>query len=714
MGGIFKVLRWLGGALGVLIVVLAAVFGMLQTQVGKAWLAREIAQAVSDPDFTVAIDGLGGFVPFDMTVERIDIGDRDGTYLTLRDAGLDISPSALLTGKAHIRSLTIAEVDMARSSTAPSTTPFIDYLKVPHLPIPVALDRLSIGKLALAPPVLGEKVVATVEGSAELAGGKAHVALDLHRIDDSAGKHPVGDGDRGRYAGAEPQARCSRAHRRPTRPAARPHRPPAACAFGERHRTACGLARPGECLGRYVCPFGGGSDARRGGRNRSRDIRHSGVCPIAPVGDRAAGRRPGCAARMRAKFGDRIVVDPLSVEIAAGTLTGHFAIGGPEKAVAADLRANLPELSMLSGLLGQPLGGSAVLTASVTGTESRPSLELNLSSDGTRLASSGAEHVEANIRASPIGALDNPETRIDLAATGRILGLVAPEGVAVPPELGRDIDWSLAATAARDGRAVDLTRLSAEGAGISLAGSGQMTETGTIEGRAGLTIADLRPFSGLAGHPLAGSVELEANAERKGAAGFTATVAGSAKELRTGVAAADALLGGAATIAGAIERDDADVLILDRLAVTGAAVSLSGDARFLPASNELTAALAVELPHLKPLGAAFGTDLTGAVSAQLNFAGPLDHLRISGDIDGAELDRCRRQTRSAAARRASRGSLRPKGVGRRQFPRLWARRKTGACRGARRGIPSWCCRISGWLPRTAQSTAVFGSPSTPA
>src|SRR5206468_3418925 len=99
----------------------------------KAWVEREIAQAVSDPDFTVAVDGLRGIVPFRMTVERIDIGDRDGAYLTLLDAGLDISPAALLTGKAHIRSLTIAEVDMARSSTAPSTTPFIDYLKVPHL-----------------------------------------------------------------------------------------------------------------------------------------------------------------------------------------------------------------------------------------------------------------------------------------------------------------------------------------------------------------------------------------------------------------------------------------------------------------------------------------------------------------------------------------------------------------------------------------------------
>jgi translocation and assembly module TamB len=187
MGGVVKLLSWLGAALGVLIVVLAAAFGMLQTRIGKDWAAKEIARAVSDPDFTVEIDRLDGFVPFHMSVERIAIGDRDGTYLTLRNAGLDISPSALLTGRAHVRSLTIAELEMTRSSTAPSTTPFTDYLKVPHLPVAVALDRMTIGKIALAPPVLGEKVAATAEGGAELADDKTRVALDLHRTDDSAG-----------------------------------------------------------------------------------------------------------------------------------------------------------------------------------------------------------------------------------------------------------------------------------------------------------------------------------------------------------------------------------------------------------------------------------------------------------------------------------------------------------------------------------------------
>jgi translocation and assembly module TamB len=631
-----KFLRWLGIALGLLALCCIAVFGLLQTRVGKDWLSREIAAAISDPDFTVAIDALGGIVPFRMTVQRIDIGDRDGVYLTLRDAGLDISASALLTGKAHIRSLTIAEADMARSSTAPSTTPFIDYLRVPHLPIAVALDRLSIGKLALAPPVLGENIVATVEGSGQLAGPKAEVNLDLHRVDGSAGKIRLAMALMGdppvlslRLDAAEPTGIIL------DRLLARSDHLPLAFSVS-------GAGALEDWHGRINASAGGiarlMADLTLAARNET-ILEISGTAEVAPllpaevaplVGDRAV-------LSGRAAFGGRVVVDPLFVGVAAGRLAGSFAIGGPEKTVAGDFRADVPELSLLSGLLGQPLGGSAVIIASVTGTESRPSLDLKLSVSGLRVASSGAEHIETDIRATPTGAVENPETRIELAANGRIGGLVTPEGVVVPAELGRDLDWSLAGTAARDGRAIDLTQLSAQGLGAALSGTGRMTEAGAIEGRAGLTIADLRPFSGFAGHPLIGSVELEANAERKGAAGFTATVAGSANGLQTGIAAADALLEGSATIAGAIERDDAAVLTINRLAVSGAAASLSGDARFAAATNDLSAEVAVDLPRLKPLGAAFGAEVAGAASAQLNFAGPLDHQRLSGSLTGTAL-----------------------------------------------------------------------------
>jgi len=96
-----RLFRWFGIALGVLIVALLAAFGLLQTQPGKSWLERTIVQSVTSPGFAVTMQGLDGFVPFRLKVERIDIADRDGTYLTVRDFGLDISPAALLAGRIH-------------------------------------------------------------------------------------------------------------------------------------------------------------------------------------------------------------------------------------------------------------------------------------------------------------------------------------------------------------------------------------------------------------------------------------------------------------------------------------------------------------------------------------------------------------------------------------------------------------------------------------
>src|SRR5207302_1142977 len=159
------------------------------------------------------------------------------TYLTLHDFGLEISPAGLLAGRLHIRSLRFAAIGMARSSTAPSTTPFTEYLKVPRLPVGVVLDRLSVGRLALAPPVLGDSLVATVEGNARLAGETAQVALDIHRTDDSVGHGGIGAAAAG---GVRPPRR-------------RPHRALAARDIRrpDRRRSAVDRNRGGQIDGRW-------------------------------------------------------------------------------------------------------------------------------------------------------------------------------------------------------------------------------------------------------------------------------------------------------------------------------------------------------------------------------------------------------------------------------------------------------------------------------
>jgi translocation and assembly module TamB len=632
-----RILRWLAAALGLLIAAVLAAFGLLQTQTGQAWLARTLERTISTPDFTVAVAELHGMVPFNFKVDRIEIGDRDGTYLTLRDFGLDISAAELLARRLHFRSLSFAEVDMARESTAPSTTPWTEYLKVPHLPIEVVLDRLSIRRLALAQPVLGESLVATVGGNARLAGQTARVALDLHRTDNFAGNITLAM----ELAGATPVLQLQLEASEPTgvlldRLLGRTDRPPLTLLVK-------GTGPVADWHGHIVASAGRlarlDTDVTLAVTSQT-GFGLSGTAAMTPllpaefaplIGDQLAFS-------LRTTFGDRTVIDSLSIEMAVGTLTGDAAFGGAEKAVTAHLRANVPELSSLARLLGNQSSGSASMNAEVTGTQSRPTLALNLSGSRVRFGTSGADHIETEASAALSGALDDPNARIEFAAKGRLEGLVAPEGVAVPSELGRDIDFSLTANAARDGSAVDLTHLSAQGVGLALTGAGQLTGGGqTIEGNLRLSIADLRPFAGFVGHPLAGSVEFVADAGREGTSGFKARLQGLANGLRTGIAAGDALLGDAVILTGSARRDTAGALIVDQLTLAGAAASLSGDGQFEPASNRLAAAVAFELPRLKLLGPALGMEMTGAVSGRVDAEGVLEHLQVKSEVAGDDI-----------------------------------------------------------------------------
>ena len=140
-------------------------------------------------------------------------------------------------------------------------------------------------------------------------------------------------------------------------------------------------------------------------------------------------------------------------------------------------------------------------------------------------------------RVTPTGVLDKPDTRVEFSAKGRIEGIDTSRSCCstararprhrLVARRHRYPRWQSAST-----RPAFLQRVPAWPSNET----GQATSDQTIEGQLNLSIADLRPFSGFAGHPLAGAVELAADAVRQGAAGFEATLHGSTKELRTGIA----------------------------------------------------------------------------------------------------------------------------------------------------------------------------------
>jgi translocation and assembly module TamB len=593
-----KTLNWLAFAVAIVVFLFIVGFGLLQTRAGKAFVAAAIARAASSPNSVWAIEGLGGFVPFDMSIRSITLSDPDGVWLTIKDVRLDLDPAALLRGELGLRLVSAAQVYKARSAAGP-VQPLVEYFRVPHLPIALVVARLEIDQLVLGPAILGARIVATVAGDLAVQGGTARAHLDIHRIDGSAGEI----GLQLTLSGAKPRLGLRFDATDPTgfvddR------------IFGRADHLPLALSIDGDGP---IADWHGRLTASAGSRARLDALVGLAVSNSTSVGlsahVAAASLLPpdlvpllgdNAKLSLHATFGQEIVVDRLSLAAAFGSLVGKGAYGGPSGSVAVDLRADLPELSKLEPITGRDLGGSAVVTAKVSGSKARPAIKADITASGVKASGAAARSVAAEVAVTPTGALDAQPTRFAIDAHGQFAGLALPKGLAtkggaLAARIGEKITWSLAATADRDPRTADLVSFDVNGGGIDLKASGHVA---------------------VAAHGVAGMI----------------AVSGSATGLRTGIEPADALLGANPSFTVRLRRDEAGVLTADDLVLTGAAARLTGAARL--ASNAVTASLAVDIPHLEPLRAAVGADIAGSLSAKATAQGPLDRLQLRTEIDG--------------------------------------------------------------------------------
>jgi translocation and assembly module TamB len=631
-----RALRWLGFTVLLLLMLVIGAFGLLQTRVGLEWLGGTIMRLVSGPGSAVALRGLHGIVPFGMRAERIEVSDSRGLWVTLDDVHLDLAARELLAGRVHIGALTAEAIEVSRlPEMAPSPpVPLSEYLRLPSLPVAVAVDRLAIGRIVLGPAVLGERVEAALDGHAVQRGDASEIALDLHRTDSASGALELYI----RQSGANPVLALRLTAREPTGLLL-------GSALGRDDRLPLLLSLTGEgplsaWHGRLEASAG--QQARLAGdisivAGRETTVTFSGAAAVAPLLSpemaALAGDSMPVMARATVKESGAIALDALSVELAAGTLTGDAALAGPDGGIAAHLRVSLPRLASASGFLGAPVQGSAELTATISGTADRPQLEIEASGDGLRVAASGAEHVEGRVRVGSSGGASAP---IEIAAQGRFRGLAMPDHG--PSGVDRDLDWSLTARAMRDGSAVELSEFTARGAGIDIRGSGQLGQYGrTLDGRLRLSIADLRPFTGIFGQPIAGALTLDATAQQPSPDQVTARLDGSIAGFRAGIPALDALAGDRIAIAGSARRDPGGALLLDQLTLTGAASSLTASGHFDPISRRLAGRFDAAIGSLRPVGAALGTALSGQVSLGLVIDGTLDRPRVQARIEGRDV-----------------------------------------------------------------------------
>ena len=233
------------------------------------------------------------------------------------------------------------------------------------------------------PAVLGEKIVGTVAGSADIESGTARAALDLHRTDGLPGNIALQTA----LTGTNPVLDLQMKAEDPTGTLVdhwlrRTDRLPLSLSLNGKGPLADWhghLAATVGALARVDAEIALAIDSRT-------VLGLSGNAALAPLlpADFAAAVGDRATFSLHAELDERVVVSRLTIGVAAGTVAGNSSVDRSDGAVAADLRADVPNLALLSGVAGAPLHGSAMLTVGVTGSQSRPVAKADLSGAGDR------------------------------------------------------------------------------------------------------------------------------------------------------------------------------------------------------------------------------------------------------------------------------------------------------------------------------------------
>jgi len=613
MGGLRRVLKVAGGAVLGLLLALALAFGLLQTAPGKAWLAQIFGGRLSSPAERVTITGIGGLVPFDMRIGKVELADAQGPRVVVADAVLAIAPVDLLAFRLRLRDIGARAIRVERPAQG-SGGGSMDPAALLHPPLAVVVERLRVDRLELGPALLGEKVVLTLAAGGTLGGGNAAADLDLHRIDGATGQASFhfalsGEPLRLELAGdvAEPSGRLL---------AGLLDRAPLPLTLH-----LAGAAPLADWHGRLTAAAGDAAaldaDFRIQGDGGGYRVFAQGTARIAAL--LPPNLQPLLAGETRfataAGFdGGAIALDELQLTAAAGTLSASGRWARDSDAISGRATLDLPALAAFAPLLGGDLSGAASAALSLAGTLTEPSAHVTLSGDRLAFAGNRAAQASATLDLHAAGDPLAAATPVDLVGRGRITGLRLTD-VALPAGLGDNVDWHVSAQLDRQATRVAVSELGLAAAGGTLAAHGTFA-AGDLTGAAHLELREVARFAGAALH---GALALDADFSAGADGAANATLTGALRRSGTGASPIDALLGREARLTGSVARLADGTLVATGVTVKGANGELAGEGRGTP-DGRIAAAYRLELPLL----AALDPSLAGSASVSGTVSGTAD------------------------------------------------------------------------------------------
>ncbi len=586
---------------------------------GRGFLTGAIENALSGAGRDVRITGFEGALSSTATLDRLEISDSEGVWLTVEDARLTWSRRALLRGRLEVEELIAGAIIVERAPVSEPAAPdaAASQFRIPELPVSVDIGLIAAERVELGEGFLGERLAFEVSGRAALADGGLDTAITARRIDGTPGQFAIA-------LGFDPDDDVLSVDLSLTEDAGGiaatlldlPGAPSVALLIEgqgplDDFRARIDLDTDGQDrIGGTVALLAEEAGADGPTRRFELDLDGDVTALALPQYREFFGTEIGLRVAGAREPSGRIEIETLDLDAAALRLTGSATI-------APD---NLPDAFDLQVVLGSPDGpvalpggggievGAADLRATFDASDG-DSWTLAGRIDGldTAQADIGAIQIDGGgeIARDALAAGEGRTVTARLRLETDGLALEDPaiaEAVGDDPAVLLDIAWE-------EGAPVTIRRAALEGDGYGLDISGRFdlasseAEDGTII-EAGLTLdgeaafEDLSRLAALAGADLSGAARLELAGRIALGGAFDLALTAQATDLGIGIAAVDDLIGGEATIALDAARDLDGTVIRAASVETGA---LSAEVSGTIGEDAAQIALVAALTDISPL-----------------------------------------------------------------------------------------------------------------
>ena len=175
-----RILKWIGIAIvGLLLLVVVLIFA-LNTGPGRGFLVRQLDGYTTASGLKVNVGRIDGSLYGRMTLSDLRVSDPNGVFLNSPRVEVDWRPFAYTRNHIDVRELLAGQINLLRRPVLKQTPSDPDAPLLPDLDIDV--DRLKIGRFAIAASVTGQPHILSIDGAVHIADRRAQLVANAQAL----------------------------------------------------------------------------------------------------------------------------------------------------------------------------------------------------------------------------------------------------------------------------------------------------------------------------------------------------------------------------------------------------------------------------------------------------------------------------------------------------------------------------------------------------